>query len=51
MDIHGLIPSDDLINRCAPGKDEHHIADAWRPVISSELRENEKEAAQNVGEV
>jgi hypothetical protein len=52
VNIHCFIPSDDLVNRSARGKPEHHVANAWRPVISSELMENEvKEAVQDIAEV
>src|SRR5271166_260021 len=33
-DIQSVIPLDDLVNRCALGKPKHHVANAWRPVIS-----------------
>jgi hypothetical protein len=52
VDIHGFIPPEGLTNRRALGKREHHATDAWRPVISNGLRENEvKEAAQDIAEV
>jgi hypothetical protein len=46
VDIHGFIPSDDLINRRALGKPAHHVTDAWRPVISSWLMENEARSSE-----
>jgi len=52
VNIHSFIPSDHLVNRRALGKPKHHVVDAWRPVISNELRENEvKEAMQDIAEL
>jgi hypothetical protein len=41
VNVHSLIPSDDLVNRSARGKPERRVANAWRPFISRELMENE----------
>jgi hypothetical protein len=52
VNIQSFIPSDDLVNRGALGKRDHHVADAWRPVISNELRENEvRETMQDIAEL